>query len=117
MGVKKPEKFPPSAFLWLRPTDRTLWYSLHPIGGRKPWVEGAAAWNHYFAEQDLGRGIATPVIEGASDSLESELYGEKWIFAQGLSDIEAKERQEEQRLLEEAAKAMASTPKAPRKRR
>ncbi len=104
----KAGKVPPSSFLWLRPTDRTLWYSLHPIGGRKPWSEGAAAWGHYYAEMDMGRAIGTPIVEPATDSLESELYNEKWVFSQSLAEKEVLEQKEEKRMLEEATKAMES---------
>lgn len=102
---EKAGKVPPSSFLWLRPTDRTLWYTLHAIGGRKPWAEGAAGWNHYYAEKELEKSIGTPVIQGATDSLESELYSEKWIYAKGMAEAEALELEEERRMLEEAEKA------------
>tara|TARA_B100000446_G_scaffold186076_1_gene211481 strand:- start:2218 stop:3510 length:1293 start_codon:yes stop_codon:yes gene_type:complete len=102
---EKAGKVPPSSFLWLRPTNRTLWYTLHPIGGRKPWVEGAAGWCHYFAEKELEKSIGTPIVQGATDSLESELYNEKWVYAKGLADAEAVELEEERRMLEEAEKA------------
>ena len=99
---EKAGKVPPSMFLWLRPTDRTLWYSLHAIGGRKPWVEGSAAWSHFFAEKELEKSIGTPVIQGATDALDAELYSEKWSYSPTMADAEAIELAEEKRLLREA---------------
>jgi intracellular multiplication protein IcmP len=78
-ACRKKGKLPPNQFRWLRVVDRTLWYTLHPLGGRKPWSEGAAAWVHYLSEEELGKSIATPCIEGATDGLEAELHKERWI--------------------------------------
>ena len=72
-------KVPPALFLWLRITDRTLWYTLHPIGGLKPWCEGAAGWCHHLVETAIGKSIATAAIEGATDALKDSLMEEEWI--------------------------------------
>ena len=72
-------KVPPALFLWLRITDRTLWYTLHPIGGLKPWCEGSAAWCHHLVETALGKPVVSAAIEGATDGLKAELIAEEWI--------------------------------------
>ncbi len=77
----KAGKVPPALFLWLRITDRTLWYTLHPIGGLKPWCEGAAGWCHHLTEQEIGKSVSTPSIEGATDALRTALAEEEWISA------------------------------------
>lgn len=103
-------KVPPSEFLWLRPVNRPLWYALHPIGGRKPWTEGMAAWAHYEAEMELGRSIATPVVSGMTDSFDAELHRERWVFCQAEHENESKtsavlaELEEVERIEAEAAR-------------
>lgn len=49
-------KLPPAEFIWLRPTDRTLWYALHSVGGdRVCYVEGAGVLAHMTMEREIGR--------------------------------------------------------------
>lgn len=49
----------PSFFLWLKPIDRTLWYTLNRIGSQVPYCEGAGVWNHWKAEQTAFTGDVT----------------------------------------------------------
>ena len=70
---------PPSQFLWLRPTDRTLWYTLNQVGGRTPWTEASGPWAHYLAEEALGVAIETPEISEAVKALEDYLRETGWL--------------------------------------
>lgn len=60
---------PPNEFIWLRPTNRPLWYFLHAIGGNTVSAEGAGPWCHWQAEQVLGRPIDEPYVKQAVDAL------------------------------------------------
>ena len=42
---------PSSEFLWLKPTDRTLWYLLNSIGRRVAVIEAAGSFGNYNAEK------------------------------------------------------------------
>jgi hypothetical protein len=70
---------PPAQFLWLRPRDRTLWYTLHQVGGRQPWAEACGPWSHFQSEQALGEAIEEPEIQEAVDGLEAALYDDGWL--------------------------------------
>jgi len=67
------DMIPPSLYLWLRPCNRTLWYTLHQVGGRMPWIEAAGPWAHYAAENILEQPLSTPEIRAAVAGLESDL--------------------------------------------
>jgi len=71
--------FPPAQFLWLRPLDRTLWYTLNQIGGRTAWVEASGPWAHYYAEETLGQAIETPEIDEAVKAYENILISQGWL--------------------------------------
>lgn len=77
--ARKKGVLPPAQFLWLRPRDRTLWYTLHQVGGRQPWAESAGPWNHFQAEEALGDYIDEAEIEEALRGIEYELYEEGWL--------------------------------------
>lgn len=77
--ARKKGVLPPAQFLWLRPLDKPLWYTLHQVGGRQPWAEGAGPWNHYQAEEVLGASIEEPEISEAVRGIEEALYEEGWL--------------------------------------
>ncbi len=77
--ARKKAMLPPSQFLWLRPTDRPLWYALHQMGGRMPWAEAAAPWSHYYAVERLGSPISTPHINEAIEGLQKALDDDGWF--------------------------------------
>ncbi len=52
-------------FLWLRGTDRTLWYALNNLGRRSFHMEGAGAMAHYMAEEAAGKALPIPRLETA----------------------------------------------------
>jgi hypothetical protein len=70
---------PSSLWIWLKPTDRRLFYVLNQVGGRAAWCEGAGAWSHFVTERRLGRPIPEPVVGPATRSLEAALEQEGWL--------------------------------------
>lgn len=66
-------------FIWLRPTDRGLWYALNQLGGRTAWIEGVAAWEHYYAEEKMEKAIFVPIVKKAITAVEVSMYENGWI--------------------------------------
>ena len=66
-------------FLWLRPLDRPLWYSLNQCGGRAAWAEGFAPWAHYTAEDKEGKALPEPRVAPAVASLKDALSAQGWL--------------------------------------
>ncbi len=60
-------------FLWLKPVDRRLWYMLSSVGRQTPFTEIAGPFAHWLAEKELGQKIVTPMIEEATNALETAL--------------------------------------------
>lgn len=59
----------PAQFLWLRGTDRNLWYALNNLGRRAFLMEGAGALAHYMAEQSAHKPLPIPRIDTATVTL------------------------------------------------
>lgn len=55
----------PAQFLWLRGTDRVLWYALNNLGRRAFLMEGAGALAHFMAEQNARKALPIPRIDTA----------------------------------------------------
>lgn len=64
---------PSADFLWLKPLDRRLWYTLNTVGRQTPFIEVAGIFAHWVAEKEAGRKLLVPVIEEASHALELAL--------------------------------------------
>ena len=77
--ARKKGVLPTSLIIWLRPTDRGLWYGLNQVGGDTPWVEASATWAHMSAEQQYRRTLNTPMVGGAVDGLEEALQELCWL--------------------------------------
>ncbi|OGT36589.1 MAG: hypothetical protein A3F11_08320 [Gammaproteobacteria bacterium RIFCSPHIGHO2_12_FULL_37_14] len=60
-------------FLWLKPLDRRLWYTLNTVGRQTPFVEVAGVFGHWLAEKEAGRKLVVPAIEEATKALEIAL--------------------------------------------
>lgn len=58
-----------SLYLWLKPTNRALWYVLNNVGRKAVFIEAAAAQAHWLAEQRLGFPIAQPMIDETVSAL------------------------------------------------
>lgn len=61
---------PCSEFLWLKPTDRRLWYMLNCVGRQTPFAEVGGTFAHWRAEKRMGRRSLVPMIDEAIKALE-----------------------------------------------
>jgi intracellular multiplication protein IcmP len=52
-------------FLWLKPVDRRLWYTLNNVGRQVAVPEVAGVFAHFKAEKEMGRPLSVPIIDGA----------------------------------------------------
>ncbi|MCW8451278.1 type IVB secretion system coupling complex protein DotM/IcmP [Legionella quinlivanii] len=59
-----------SEFLWLKPTDRRLWYMLNCVGRQTPYAEVAGPFAHWKAERAMKRRSLVPMIDEAIKALE-----------------------------------------------
>jgi intracellular multiplication protein IcmP len=60
-------------FLWLKPLDRRLWYTLNTVGRQTPFTEVAGIFAHWVAEKEMGKKILIPMVEEATNALEQAL--------------------------------------------
>jgi intracellular multiplication protein IcmP len=60
-------------FLWLKPIDRRLWYTLNAMGRQTPFVESAGVFAHWVAEKEAGKKLLVPMVEEATKALEFAL--------------------------------------------
>jgi intracellular multiplication protein IcmP len=61
---------PSSEFLWLKSTDRRLWYMLNCIGRQTAFAEVGGPFAHWRAEQSMNRSSRAPMIDEAIKALE-----------------------------------------------
>jgi intracellular multiplication protein IcmP len=60
-------------FLWLKPVDRRLWYTLNTVGRQTPFVEVAGIFAHWIAEKEAGKKFLVPMVDEATKALEIAL--------------------------------------------
>lgn len=60
-------------FLWLKPVDRRLWFTLNSVGRQTAVVEVAGVQAHWLAEKKVGRALKTPMVKQAIVGLEEAL--------------------------------------------
>lgn len=60
-------------FLWLKPLDRRLWYTLNTVGRQTPFPEVAGIFAHWVAEKQAGQKLLVPIVEEATKALEIAL--------------------------------------------
>lgn len=60
-------------FLWLKPVDRRLWYTLNTVGRQTPFIEVAGIFAHWVAEVEAGRKLVIPMVEEATNAVEIAL--------------------------------------------
>lgn len=60
-------------FLWLKPYDRRLWYTLNCVGRQTPFAEVAGIFAHWLAEREAGRKLVVPMVDEATKALETAL--------------------------------------------
>jgi intracellular multiplication protein IcmP len=66
-------------FLWLKPVNRTLWYTLCGQGGQCPYWEAAGPWAHAQVERIIGKRLETPMVLGAIEEMRRTMAMEHWI--------------------------------------
>ncbi len=59
-----------SLYLWLKPTNRRLWYVLNSVGRKAMFVEVGGVFAHFLSEVQLKMAIAQPMVEEAVNGLE-----------------------------------------------
>lgn len=57
-------------FMWLKPIDRRLWFTLNSVGRQTPFTEVAGIFAHWLAEKEFGRKLNVPMVEEAVNGLE-----------------------------------------------
>jgi intracellular multiplication protein IcmP len=60
-------------FIWLKPVDRRLWYTLNNTGRYAFHVECAGIMAHWLWEKTVGEACPTPMVEKALDGLSMAL--------------------------------------------
>lgn len=72
-AARKIGVLPPNFFLWLRPINRPLWYTLNCVGRHTPFAGVAGAHAHRLAEEVAGHAIEIPYVEKTVDALRRAL--------------------------------------------
>ena len=54
-----------SLYLWLKPLDRTLWYTLNNVGRKAVFTEAGAIHAHWLAEKQVGYAVQDAMIDKA----------------------------------------------------
>lgn len=62
-----------SLFVWVRPVDRRLWYTIDSVGRYAFTVEASGIMAHWLAEKELKMSLVMPCVEKAVDGLEKAL--------------------------------------------
>lgn len=62
-----------SDFLWLKPRDRRLWYTLNTVGRQTPFIEVGGIFAHWVAEKGAARKLVVPMIDEATNAVEIAL--------------------------------------------
>lgn len=70
-------------FLWVKPIDRRLWYTLNCVGRQVSVPEVAGVFAHYFAERELGRPLTVPMVDEATNALEKAIANIIYIAEEG----------------------------------
>lgn len=60
-------------FLWLKPTDRLLWFMLNSVGRQTSFAEVSGPFAHWNVERAMGRPLMVPMVEEAVNGLEAAI--------------------------------------------
>ncbi|MDQ8040142.1 MAG: type IVB secretion system coupling complex protein DotM/IcmP, partial [Rickettsiella sp.] len=60
-------------FLWLKPTDRALWFMLNSVGRQTVFPEVAGPFAHWKIERAMGRRLLFPMVEEAVNGLDAAI--------------------------------------------
>ena len=78
-------KIAPSDFIWLRPIDRTLYFSIDQVNARVGHVEALGPWSQFAGEAYCKMGIHYPYIKDAVEGLYNTLAMEGWVPSKSLN--------------------------------
>lgn len=73
MGARQDGVQASADFIWLKPLDRRLWYTLNTVGRQTPFVEVAGIFAHWVAEKEMGSKLVIPMVEEATNALDVAL--------------------------------------------
>jgi intracellular multiplication protein IcmP len=62
-----------SLYLWLKPIDRQLWYTLNNVGRKAVFSEAAGVHAHWLAEKRLSFPIQQPMVDEAVNALDEAI--------------------------------------------
>lgn len=60
-------------FLWVKPKDRRLWYTLNTVGRQTPFVEVGGVFAHWVAEKEAAHRLVVPMVDEAVNALDIAL--------------------------------------------
>ena len=66
-------------FLWLKPTDRLLWFMLNSVGRQTSFAEVSGPFAHWNVERAMGRRLVVPMVEEAVNALEAAIKGTLYL--------------------------------------
>ncbi|OJA00451.1 hypothetical protein BEV13_03575 [Rickettsiella grylli] len=66
-------------FLWLKPTDRILWFMLNSVGRQTAFAEVSGPFAHWNVERAMGRRLMMPRVEEAVNGLEAAVKDTLYI--------------------------------------
>lgn len=69
-----------SQFIWLRPTNRGLWYALNQVGGSTAWAEATGPWAHSKIEDMAKMSLHEPEVDQAVDGFEYAIKMTGFLF-------------------------------------
>lgn len=87
-GARDDGVVPSSEFLWLKPIDRRLWYTLNCVGRQTPFSEVGGPFAHWRAEKEMGRPSLVPMIDEATKALEIAIKEVK-LTPREMADLES----------------------------
>lgn len=69
-----------SQFIWLRPTNRGLWYALNQVGGSTAWAEATGPWAHFKIEEMAKMSLHEPEVDQGVDGFEYAIKMTGFLF-------------------------------------
>lgn len=66
-------------FLWIKPLDRRLWYTLNCVGRQVAAPEVGGVFSHWIAEKQMGRALTVPMVDEGVIALEKAVANMVYI--------------------------------------
>lgn len=70
-------------FLWIKPLDRRLWYTLNCVGRQVSVSEVGGIFAHWIAEKQMGRALTVPMVDEAVAALDKAVANMVYIPDEG----------------------------------